>query len=1077
MIASIIKFELRNRYSQWITTLLYGLLIFQGIWYTKGAFDYYVNEGMLMNSPAIFYKNLAGGGILMIIIVAVITGPVLYKEKSYKTGQWMFTNPLNEKLFFVGKFLSAFLINVLIAFGYVIGMLLVPYAGIGEAHQFRDAPIGQLLQGFFVILVPNLLLLTSLIFSAIVLSKKTTAGYLAVLVTVVSFLVMQTTAETSGHTPLLLLVDPFGYVTTDYTISLLSTDEKNHGYISMEGYLLANRLIWIFLSITLAAIAYLKFNFKYFLKDSEGKKQINSSTDKIGSKDTLRISKPVLSFSQLDFIKKAFSLTALEFKNVVRPTSFRIILGIILLMATLQNLLWNASVYIGPTQPLTFVMTNFRLAFGVFIMILLMVWAGELFFKDRTVKIWQISDALPVPLWVVAFSRFLAMAGVAFVLAFSFLIIGVVFQVLNGGFRLIDWNLYLYDLLGYNWGWLTYVLQIALVFFIAGFTGSRFLTHIASVGILFITIMAFELGLAEQTIFAYGAVPGLEDYSEMSGYGIWQQAAIWYFLMWVLLAGAFILLGILFWHRGTSRNFLSKFSFSNHQLAWSGKIVILVFIAAFFTLRFFIIDQVNSTGNFTLSSVEEAEDAHYEKKYSYIKKITQPKYQHVDLTFDFFPEERKAEYKAKITLKNTSGKSIDSLYLNFEDFIQLNTLAFNNHNLNKAWEDKNQKIAAYSLTPPLGESEVGTLVIKATKQYIGFTQSGASPQPDLMFNGSFGNIREFLPIVGYDNKRTLKENRQRIANGLPKISSRMAAINDSRAIREDSFAPDALWVSGTIQISTSEGQVAFAPGYLNREWQENNRNYYLYEVKNPSPFNWYLGSAEYNKAESEVNGVDFTILHDKKHHFNLAIYEEAAKKSLLYIEKNWGKFPHSDIRIAEIPYYQEAFYSFPNTIAISEKEGWYADVSGLEEKAYIYQTVATQLVKQWLYSNLSIANVQGADMLKVALPEALGLQVVHNILGDDAVILLVKKKNDSYAKERHNEPNQEPPLLYADGIDYLEINKGAIALFKVSEEMGFTAFNKKIKHWIEEANTGPVIFSELYSLLQPKNQEVFVSLD
>ena len=78
-----------------------------------------------------------------------------------------------------------------------------------------------------------------------------------------------------------------------------------------------------------------------------------------------------------------------------------------------------------------------------------------------------------------------------------------------------------YDMLGYNWGWLTYVFWIAVVFFVAGLTGNRFLTHILSVGAFLLVILAFELGLAEQTIYAYAAVPGLEDYSEISEYGIW----------------------------------------------------------------------------------------------------------------------------------------------------------------------------------------------------------------------------------------------------------------------------------------------------------------------------------------------------------------------------------------------------------------------------------------------------------------------------------------------------------------------------------------------------------------------------
>ncbi|WKN42758.1 hypothetical protein [Tunicatimonas pelagia] len=77
----------------------------------------------------------------------------------------------------------------------------------------------------------------------------------------------------------------------------------------------------------------------------------------------------------------------------------------------------------------------------------------------------------------------------------------------------------------------------------------------------------------------------------------------------------------------------------------------------------------------------------------------------------------------------------------------------------------------------------------------------------------------------------------------------------------------------------------------------------------------------------------------------MALYEEVAEHALEFIQAKLGKFPYEQIRIVEIPYYQESFYSFPGTIAISEKEGWYADTTGLPEKAYIYHSVASQLMK------------------------------------------------------------------------------------------------------------------------------------
>ena len=122
MIGKIVLHEVRQRFFHWTTLLFFAMLIFQGIWYKKGNFEFYVIEGLLMNAAAIFYKNLAGGGMLMIIIVAIITGTALNKDLQYKTGQWVYTLPIHEKQFFLGRFISAYAFNEIIAFGFVIGM-------------------------------------------------------------------------------------------------------------------------------------------------------------------------------------------------------------------------------------------------------------------------------------------------------------------------------------------------------------------------------------------------------------------------------------------------------------------------------------------------------------------------------------------------------------------------------------------------------------------------------------------------------------------------------------------------------------------------------------------------------------------------------------------------------------------------------------------------------------------------------------------------------------------------------------------------------------------------------------------
>ena len=1069
MISTILHLELKQRFTHWMTLILYAILIFQGIWYTKGTFDFYVNEDLLMNAPAVFYKNLAGGGILMIIIIAVITGPVLFKELQHKTGEWIFSYPINEKKLLVSKFLSAFTINVLIAFGYVIGMLLTPYSGIGEAHRFGPAPVGQLLHGFCTLVIPNMLLLTGIVFFALVYFKRMAAAYLGVLITIMIFLILQTTAESSGITPLLQLCEPFGYIATDYSISQMTVEERNFGYLSMSSLQLTNRIIWLSVSILLFLLTYYRFSFKWFLKPADNAKKV-----KIDFAESRSFGGPISTvqsvntrFTQFDFVRKLRQLSVLEFKNVARPSGFRIILGIIVLMNVLQNLLWNASHYIGNTEPVTSTMTLFRLSFGVFIMILIMVWAGELFFKDRITKFWEVADAMPVPVWVVTLSRFIAMAGIAFLFAFTFMVTGIFAQIAKGGSDLIDFRLYLYDTLGYTWGWLTYILEIATVFFLAGLTKSRFATHILSIGILFATIMAFELNLAEQTIYAYAAVPGLEDYSEISGYGIWMVAAPWYFLMWSALATALVLAGVWLWQRGTSRNFSSSFSLRNNQLNWVGKTTLILCVIAFFVVRGFVISQVNAKGNFTASSTEEAENADYEKQFGYLKELKHPKYEQVNLDIDLFPDDRKAVFEANVRLSQ-GGIAADTLFLNFADFIEIKKFVVDGHPIVKAWENESLGLSAWPLPAPVSKDSTISLTIAGEKNYTGFTQSGASPQPDLMFNGSFAGVKDFLPTIGFDYEKMLLANRVRLDNGLNKLSSRLATPKDPVASQQDFFAPDANWTTGRIVVSTQSEQTAVATGHLVEQWAKGERNYYRFDIEHPAPFDWHLGSARYKTHTFEASNIEVRILFDPKHVFNIDLYEDAVRKVLAFVKDHLGALPYPSIQIVEIPYYQEAFYSSPQLIAISEKEGWYANTDAIQEQAYIYQSVGSQIIKQWLYQNLRIARVQGATMLVEALPEALALYIVKMALGEEASALIREIKNDNYYMDKNNEANREPSLLYADDTDYLEKNKGAIGLFNAIQTMGLKTFSATLQQFVEENQGSYVSFESFFIKLKPQ---------
>jgi len=280
---------------------------------------------------------------------------------------------------------------------------------------------------------------------------------------------------------------------------------------------------------------------------------------------------------------------------------------------------------------------------------------------------------------------------------------------------------------------------------------------------------------------------------------------------------------------------------------------------------------------------------------------------------------------------------------------------------------------------------------------------------------------------------------------------------------------DAHKVIAKLTISTSENQQVVATGKTIKRWTMNDRNYTKFEVATPSVFEIQITSASFVKNSEILERVATTIWHKDSHHFNIEIYKDAVAYGLQFVNTHVGTYPYKELNIAEIPYYGDAFYSSPNLILISEKEGWRADTSLKKEESYIYFSVITQLVRQKLMSQNEIANVQGANMLSIALPQVIALQAVQEKFGDKIVDSYLETKRNNYQKGRSNEANIESPLLYADGSDYLEPNKGVVALYEISKILSPKIFNQSVSYYMTTENGQLKTFKGLYKLLLSKS--------
>ena len=1061
MLGKITGFELRYRYRRPMTWIFMAMMVFQAIWYAKGTYDYYVNDATLLNAAGIVYQSLAGGGMLMLIAIAVITGTALFKDRELGTAETLYSYPVKEGTWIAGKFMAAYLINLSICLVYALGFMIIQFTGLAEPDKFGPVPWGHILYGFLIFSIPNMFVITMITLSMVVFFRNMASGYLAVFLLTMLFILAEGTRENANNITMVYLLDPFGYCFTKDAIDLLPVAMKNSAYFKLTGMYFANRALWIGIATVVTFFAFRTFSYQYFI--ARPAKRSGMPAGREGrSFSGNPVPTPDKQFGLFECIKKLFRLSVLEFKNTVRPVGFRLVLGMLALMFFGYNYLWNAEYYIQTdTLPITSAMTFTRLPNGVYMLILLAVFAGELLFRERSAQVWHITDTLPVPTWVTWLSKYLAMGAVAFLFSLTLLIPGLVAQVLQGYFD-IEWGVYFNDIFSYHFGWLNYLMVIALAFFLGAVTASRFTGHILTVAIVLFIVIFADMGVIEQVRFMFPFTPGIEDYSEMNGYGVYDDAAGWYAVLWSVLGLALLLAGLWFWNRGCMRSAVKRFSLKKTQLNVAGKAAIVVLLGVFFYLQRYVMANDHEPGNFKTDAQQEAEDAGYEKLFKYIEAKNQPLVCGLDVTVDMQPDLRRADYRFTMNAVNGGNSAIDTLYLCLKDFVTLHELQLDGAVLQPAWHNERHGQLAFALPRPVTVGDTVTLNGTCTLRYVGF--STKDPQRALVYNGSFLE-EDIIPRIGYDNDRELTENRIRGSHGLAKLQSRMNPVDDSVALCKEALFPGALRHKTTIRVHCGDGQTAVASGACRGTETIQGREYAVYETEAPAAMKWFIAAARYRTRRTAlVNGMKLHLFYDKRHAYTLEHIEAAANEGLRFIDNYLGGYPFSQLSIAEVPFYNdEDFYTAPNAIAISEKHCWTADGRREKDLSYIYYVVCREMVAQWVRHTIQVADVQGADMLLVALPEAYALYRVKEKFGDSVLKIYLDKKQTRYAKGRGNESNTEPPLRYADGADYLEANKGATELLNVMQTVGVVTFTECLTSWVQaDASKKPLVFKDFY---------------
>jgi len=319
-------------------------------------------------------------------------------------------------------------------------------------------------------------------------------------------------------------------------------------------------------------------------------------------------------------------------------------------------------------------------------------------------------------------------------------------------------------------------------------------------------------------------------------------------------------------------------------------------------------------------------------------------------------------------------------------------------------------------------------------------------------NGTFINNFEMFPSLGYSSQGELTDDQTRKKYDLPKNNLRPHPT-DSTALGNTYISKDSDWIDFEATVSTSKDQIAIAPGYLQKEWTENNRKYFHYKMDSKILNFYAFNSARYEVKKEMYNGISLEIYYHKGHEFNLDRMMKGMKASLDYNSKNFSPYQHRQARIIEFPRTGGSFaQSFPNTIPFSEGVGFIADVDDENDDGVDYPFAITvhEVAHQWWAHQVIGADVLGATMLSESMSEYVTLKVLEHQQGKEKMRTFLKKALDDYLLQRTVERKRENSLMYNDGQGYIHYQKGSLVFYALSDYIGEEKLNGALKKYVEK---------------------------
>ncbi|MCU0327959.1 MAG: hypothetical protein MUE53_03110 [Chitinophagales bacterium] len=994
-------------------------------------------EAVYRNSPFALTNLYWILFMLSPLLMNAIVCSGITRDYEYDMHQILYSMPISKFSLLMGRFLGGVFLILIMFFVVIIADLISPFMPWIVEDYLGPFHLGAHIRILLSLILPNVLILGSILYIVAALSKSTQYSLLAAMVFVALYLALVNLIGNLDNKDIPAFVDPLGGLAIMIQTEKWTLHQKNNFIFEFDYRLLINRLIWF----TIAIIAWI-FAFRF-----SGKSRLFSSKNKVKNQDSTspKISQPLeiqLNPKTFNF-KNALNTSYLEFLTMLKSPVFFTVLGLSAMMMIMEliGFVQNDTIegFATSLSAYQFVAVALQpLKFGLIFLV------GNLVWKAREANFSDVLDALPNQSSQTVLSQIFAVLWYIVSVLFILMLVAIAFQFING-YPSFDWDVYLVSLWFGNIIEMFGLAMLSMLFQVL--LRSKFLGFLLSVCVVFFESFFFDWLEIDSNLVGFTATIPTAVYSEFYGFGPYLPLKLWFGLYWTLFFVLMAYIAYLFYPRGRELGLKYKLNQAFQRFS-NSKPFGLTSLGLFLITLGWLVYQTFWVNPFISVKEEMDMQSYYEKNYKSYDSMPIPAVVHADYTMDLYPEDRRYKLVGKLTLVNFTDKPIDTLlihhapkfHFHYDSSIGRQVILDDKTPnpveiiaLNKTMQSKDTLIFAYDFE----------------EYYHGIENNLENER--LLPNGSFLDYSSFTPNFGYDVSLEIAQKSDRQKYNLSVKPDNFPALDSNCNIHcsYNYLGKNASWATISSKITTSADQIAVAPGALVSKEVKGDRATYVYELNQPSIFFFSILSGRYNVLKDSINGVVCEVYYTPNHHENIGEMMKSLKKSIAYYSEAFGPYQLPVARIIEFPQFSSFAQAFPGTMPYSESVGF---TSNLPNSKYdineIFHIVAHEMAHQWWAHQIVGAMMQGATLLSESLAEYSSLKLLQKEYGDDMTAKFLKDANMNYVFSRSMESKKESSLLEVDNQPYIHYQKGSIVLYGIQQLMGELKFNQVLKNLI-----------------------------